>query len=207
METSGWTGGIYRICDWISKLAYINLLWMFFTLAGLILFGIAPSTVALFTIIRKWMMGEHNISIFSSFWNVYKREFKKANILMGTLLVVLAFMYIDLVLIQAMQGLLHFVFLTCFVIMSMILLVIFLYIFPVYVHFEGSILHYYKSSILLGTSFPLRTFMMVLAVGTGLFISLLFPGVAVLFLGSGIAFALTYFSYSIFPKMSPSVDV
>ncbi|MCM3440483.1 MULTISPECIES: YesL family protein [Bacillaceae] len=207
METSGWTGGIYRICDWISKLAYVNLLWMFFTLAGLILFGIAPSTVALFTIIRKWMMGEHNISIFSSFWDVYKREFKKANILLGSLLVVIAFMYIDLVLIQAMQGLLHYIFLTCFVIMSIILTIIFLYIFPVYVHFEGSILHYYKSSILLGTSFPLRTFMMVLAVGTGLFISLLFPGVAFLFLGSGIAFALTYFSYSIFPKMSPGVDV
>ncbi|MGQ4666094.1 YesL family protein [Metabacillus halosaccharovorans] len=207
METTGWTGGIYRICDWISKLAYVNLLWIFFTLAGLILFGIAPSTVALFTIIRKWMMGEHNISIFSSFWNVYKREFKKANILLGSLLVVLAFMYIDLVLIQAMQGLLHYIFLTCFVIMSIILTIIFLYIFPVYVHFEGSILHYYKSSILLGTSFPLRTFMMVLAVGTGLFISLLFPGVALLFLGSGIAFALTYFSYSIFPKMSPGVDV
>jgi len=207
MESTGWTGGLYRICDWISKFAYVNLLWMFFTLVGLIIFGIAPSTVALFTIIRKWIMGEHHIKIFSSFWEVYKREFKKANILWSSLVVVLLFMYIDLVLIQAMQGVLHYFFLTCFVIMSIILSIILLYIFPVYVHFEGTILHYYKSSILLGTSFPFRTFMMVLAVGTSIFIGLLFPGVAILFFGSGIAFALMYFSYSIFAKMNPSVDL
>ncbi|WP_158638601.1 YesL family protein [Metabacillus litoralis] len=206
MESAGWTSGVLRICDWISKFAYINLLWIFFTLIGFIIFGIAPSTVALFSIVRKWIMGEHNISIFSSFWNVYKSEFKKANILWGTLLCIIGFMYIDLVLINSMQGILHYIFLTCFVIMTFIFSIVLIYIFPVYVHLEGSILQYYKSAILLGTSFPFRTFTMILAVVTGILIGLIFPGVALLFFGSGVAFVLMYLSYSIFASMNLSTN-
>ncbi|TXC90608.1 DUF624 domain-containing protein [Metabacillus litoralis] len=206
LESAGWTSGVLRICDWISKFAYINLLWIFFTLIGFIIFGIAPSTVALFSIVRKWIMGEHNISIFSSFWNVYKSEFKKANILWGTLLCIIGFMYIDLVLINSMQGILHYIFLTCFVIMTFIFSIVLIYIFPVYVHLEGSILQYYKSAILLGTSFPFRTFTMILAVVTGILIGLIFPGVALLFFGSGVAFVLMYLSYSIFASMNLSTN-
>ncbi|BDG36084.1 DUF624 domain-containing protein [Saccharococcus caldoxylosilyticus] len=49
-------GKLYRVCEWITRLACINILWMLFTLAGLIVFGIAPATVALFTIVRKWLV-------------------------------------------------------------------------------------------------------------------------------------------------------
>lgn len=206
METNGWMGGLYKGCDWIAKLAYINLLWVFFSLIGFIILGIAPSTVALFSIVRKWIMGENNIAIFSSFWSIYKREFKKANILSFSLLFIVLFMYIDWVLISSMQGLLHYFLLACFIIISIVFTVVLIYIFPVYVHFEGTILHYFKSAFLLGTSFPIRTFMMILAVGTGLLISLLFPGIAILFFGSGLSFVLMYFSHSIFKSINPVLD-
>ncbi|HZH62764.1 MAG TPA: DUF624 domain-containing protein [Metabacillus sp.] len=205
MESNGLMGGIFKVCDWISKLAYVNLLWVIFTLIGFGLFGVAPSTVALFSIVRKWIMGENNIPVFSMFWSIYKSEFKKSNLLSFLLIFIIFFMYVDWVLIGSMQGILHHIFLTIFIIISIIFTVILVYIFPVYVHFEGSILNYFKSAILIGTSFPIRTLMMVLAVGTGILTSLLFPGVGVLFFGSGLSFALMYFSYSIFKNVNPNI--
>lgn len=198
MESSSWMGGLLRVCDWISKLAYLNLLWLGFTVLGFVIFGFAPATVAMFTILRKWIMGESYLSIFSLFWSVYKSEFKKANILWSCLLVSVLFMYVDWVLIHSMQGILHYMLLIFFVIAFIFILMITMYIFPVYVHFEGSVLHYFKSAILLGASFPGRTFLMMLSVGTGSLVSILFPGVGLLFCGSGISFALMYFSFSIF---------
>lgn len=206
MESNGLMGGIFKVCDWISKLAYVNLLWVIFTLMGFFLFGVAPSTVALFSIVRKWIMGENNIPVFSMFWSIYKREFKKSNLLSLSLVIIIFFMYVDWVVISSMQGVLHHIFLTIFIIISIIFTVILVYIFPVYVHFEGSILHYFKSAILIGTSFPIRTLMMGLAVGTGILICLLFPGVGVLFFGSGLSFTLMYFSYSIFKNMSSNIN-
>ncbi|MFD2215745.1 YesL family protein [Metabacillus endolithicus] len=198
MESSSWMGGLLRVCDWISKLAYLNLLWLGFTVVGFGVLGFAPATVAMFTILRKWIMGESSIAIFPLFLSVYKSEFKKANILWSCLLVSVLFMYVDLVLINSMQGILHYMFLSFFVIAFILMLIITVYIFPVYVHFEGSILHYFKSAILLGASFPGRTILMMLSIGTGILISILFPGVGLLFFGSGISFALMYFSFSIF---------
>ena len=35
----GLIGGIYRYSEWIMRLAYINILWILFTLLGLVVFG------------------------------------------------------------------------------------------------------------------------------------------------------------------------
>jgi uncharacterized membrane protein YesL len=43
------TKPIVTLCDWVAKLAYVNLLWFLFTAAGLLIFGFMPATVALFT--------------------------------------------------------------------------------------------------------------------------------------------------------------
>jgi uncharacterized membrane protein YesL len=206
MQSHGLTGGFFRICEWITKLAYVNLLWVFFTFVGLVILGLAPSTVAMFSIVRKWIMGESDISIFSSFWSIYKRELKKSNLLWFSLLFIFVFMYVDWVLINAMSGILYYLLLSCFIIIAILLTVVLIYIFPVYVHFEGSILHYYKSAILIGTTFPFRTIIMGITVGAGILLSLFFPGVGLVFFGSGLSFILMYISFTIFKTMNPSVN-
>lgn len=203
MQTSGLMGGLFRVCEWITKFAYVNVLWVAFTLVGFIVFGFAPSTIALFSIVRKWILGESEFSILSTFWSIYKREFRKANLLWLLFMTVFTLMYIDWVLINSMQGTFYYFMLGCFIICAMLLTVVLIYIFPVYVHFEGSIFHYLKSALLLGASFPFRTFVMIISVVTCVFLGLLFPGVGILFLGSGISFALMYLSYSLFTSVTP----
>src|SRR5690625_7732837 len=70
----GITGRLFRLCEIVMRLAYVNLLWILFTVLGLGLFGIFPATVALFVVTRKWVMGDHDIPIFSRFWHNYRKE-------------------------------------------------------------------------------------------------------------------------------------
>lgn len=198
METNGLMGGLYKVCEWVTRLAYLNLLWMLFTFIGFIILGFGPATVAMFSIIRKWLMGERNLSIFSSFWLVYKKEFMKANLLWMSLVAIFIMLYVDWVLINSMNGMLHHLFLGCFIIISVLIVVVLIYIFPVYVQFEGSILHYYKSAFLLGASFPIRTIIITITSAAGILLSLIFPGVGILFLASGLGFVIMYISYTIF---------
>ncbi|MED3907322.1 YesL family protein [Geobacillus thermodenitrificans] len=44
---------------------------MFFILGGLIIFGFAPATVALFTVVRKWLIfRDDDISVFKTFSDI-----------------------------------------------------------------------------------------------------------------------------------------
>ncbi|MEH7253744.1 DUF624 domain-containing protein, partial [Neobacillus niacini] len=60
---------------WMLKVAYLNVLWISFTLVGLGLFGLFPSTGAMYTIVQKWLRKEPVEKIFHTFWNIYKKEF------------------------------------------------------------------------------------------------------------------------------------
>src|SRR5699024_2801656 len=93
----GITGRLFRLCEVVMRLAYVNLLWVLFTALGLGLFGIFPATVALFTVTRKWVMGDHDIPIFSTFWHTYRKEFFKSTLFGFILFVIGYIIYVDLV--------------------------------------------------------------------------------------------------------------
>ncbi len=58
MVFGGWKGKLYWVVEWITLLAVLQLLWTGLTLLGLVLFGISPATVAMFTTLRKRLQGE-----------------------------------------------------------------------------------------------------------------------------------------------------
>ena len=96
MEMEGLTGRFLRICEVISRLAYANLLWILFTVLGLGIFGFMPATVALFTVTRKWVMGDRDIPVFKTFWNTYRKEFFKSTLFGVVLFAIGYIIYIDL---------------------------------------------------------------------------------------------------------------
>ncbi|GAA3329844.1 hypothetical protein GCM10020331_079970 [Ectobacillus funiculus] len=60
------------------------------------MFGFMPATVALFTIVRKWLMKEIDIPIWRTFLTVYKKmNSEKSNILGLILAVGGALIYVD----------------------------------------------------------------------------------------------------------------
>src|SRR5690625_1006749 len=90
------TARLFRVCEIICKMAYVNVLWIIFTLFGLVAFGFFPSTVALFAVTRKWIMGEHSIPVFTTFWSVFRQEFFKSTWLGIGLFIIGYILYIDL---------------------------------------------------------------------------------------------------------------
>lgn len=199
----GFVQGYYRFSVWVVKIVYLNVLWMIFTVIGLGVLGLMPSTAAMFAVVRKWLMGEEDdIPIFKTFKDSFRTEFVKANILGYILLVVGYFLYIDIQFMRLQEGLffqaLTYLIIVVFVLYSVTLL----YMFPVFVHFELKMRQYIKWPLALGIMHPIIT----LLVGAGLFIVYfvtirLIPILFILFGPPLIAFVLTWGARLIFNKL------
>ena len=78
MRDKGVMAMMYGACEAIMKIAWLNGIWVLFTLGGGIVFGWAPSTAAMFTVVRKWLLGRPDAPLFKTFYQTYKKEFFKA---------------------------------------------------------------------------------------------------------------------------------
>ncbi|WP_078544590.1 YesL family protein [Litchfieldia alkalitelluris] len=188
VETHGFLGAVNNVLEWISRLALLNLLWIFFSFLGLIVFGLFPATVAMFSVVRRWAMGEMEISITKVFWKSYKKEFAKSNLLGGIISSVGLVLVIDfLFLKQASPQIQHFLFVPFLIILILFICTLF-YVFPMYVHYEMKLLDVLKNSFIVMIMRPLSTIMMFVC-GVGLMILLSFAP-PLLIICSGNVFAL-----------------
>ncbi|MEK4823363.1 DUF624 domain-containing protein [Niallia sp. FSL W8-0951] len=201
-EIGGWSGKVYDVCQWITRLAYINLLWIIFSAMGLFIGGLFPSTVAMMTIIRKWLQKETDIPVLHTYWLTFKQEFGKANKLGAVVFAFIMFLYIDWRIIASLKGSINVGLIGMLVGGVFLFLLTLLYLFPVYVHYELKLFQYFKVAFLLACTHPLHTLSMIIGVFTMLFLGVVFSGAGLLFIGSGLATILLYFSNPIFTKMA-----
>ena len=66
---------IYHLLEWVMKLLFLNLLWIGFTLIGFGVFGLFPSTVAMFQLIMD-LINKKDTKMVATFWNSYQSNFK-----------------------------------------------------------------------------------------------------------------------------------
>lgn len=180
--------GFYSFSMWVTRFTYVSMLWALFTLLGLVVFGISPATAAVFVVTRKWVKKEVDIPIFKTFWEEYKTNFVKTNIL-G--LILLAFGYllsIEFIVLKGMDGLMYNIAML-FVIAQMILYVIVLiYFFPVYAHFHiEKKFDHYKWPFVIGIVHPILTVILVAIIGAIQLISFYFLPIPVNFISIGIS--------------------
>lgn len=194
-------GKLYTICEWIMKLAYINLLWIMFTVSGLILLGFMPATVALFTVVRKWFMKETEVPIWKTFFSVYKSEFIKSNSF-GLVFVMAGIMlYVDYYLILNLDGIIRIVATSILLLISCLYLITVLFFFPVYVHYELKFFDYFKYSFFLGVLNIHILMLAILGLAADMFLLFYIPGLLPFFSGVSIAFILMSSSILIFERV------
>jgi len=201
MGPSGVLGGIYRICEWIMKLAYLNILWIFFTLLGVIIFGFFPAIAAMFSVTRRWATGEYDIPVFAIFWKTYKTEFFRSNFLGAFLVVIGLVLFVDFKYFTVQTGFVFqvlslLVFTVGFLYMSTIL-----YIFPVFAHYDLGLFHCFKNSVLIAMTHPVRTVTMILVSAGLMFILLYFTQFLLFFGGSVLSFLLMTSAYQAFSRI------
>lgn len=144
------------VCEWIWRGILANWCWFAFTIAGLGVFGFFPASVALFTIVRKWMRNDPDFSVMKTFKQIYFKEWKRSNGIALIFYGIGLFLFIDIRIVdQFMTGFLASLLSIFLYFLVFVLLLAVGYFFAIYVHYELSNKGYIKQSFLMAmTSLP-----------------------------------------------------
>ncbi|WP_078382470.1 YesL family protein [Sutcliffiella halmapala] len=192
---------IYQLCEWILRLAYLNLLWILFSIAGLIIFGVFPATTAAFTVARRWVNGESDMPLFRTFVDSYKKEFWKSQVLGLFLLVIGSALYMYVGILDAQPSIIFTVLKYLIIVVFFVYVIVLVYIFPVFVHYKLTIYEYIKSTIFLALLNPITTIVSLIGVIMMTFILLKFQGLMLFFSISGPVLWITFITQRTFKKI------
>lgn len=185
-------GKLFTVCEWIMRLALVNLLWILFSIAGLLIFGIMPASVALFTIVRKWQMKEMDIPVLKTFLIVYRQEFKRSNGLGIGLSLSGAFLIFDFLYLRTVHGALQLALLVPLMIIAAFYITTAMYILPVYVHYDSKMITNLKNAFFLGVLNFHMTLLMLVTLAAIIILILYQPGLVPFFSAVSIAWILMF---------------
>ncbi|MCM3617872.1 YesL family protein [Sutcliffiella horikoshii] len=201
MNNNQFMDGFYRFCLMFIKLAYLNILWMLFILIGFGVLGLFPSTIAMFGIVRQWIKGNADLPIFQTFWQTYRKEFGKGNMMGITYLLAGIILYIDILYFSSPKSVITLVLYYFFWVVTFLYLLLGVFLFPVYVHYQSKWWQYFKSTAMVMLMNPLVVIAFLIILSGGWLILRAIPGLIPLFSGSMIAYALMLVSYKAFDKV------
>ncbi|WP_273836219.1 YesL family protein [Guptibacillus sedimenti] len=195
---SGWEK-FSKAVYWMLKAAYINLLWILFTLVGLGFFGFFPATIAMFTVVREWFKNNET-PIFRTFWETFRKEFIKGNAFGLIFIFIGSFLFYDFQLLNVNEGNLKY-FYPVLILVSIAYVFTLLFFFSVYVHFKLTFFQYLKQSFLVAAASPMETLLIVISIILIGVIITLIPGIIPLFTGSILAIITTWLSNRAFKNI------
>lgn len=190
----GWTATVNNICIYIMKIAYLNLLWIVFSVLGLLVFGIVPSTIAMFAVVRK-VIQNSDVKITRFFWRTYKSEFIKGNFIGYILLVTGLLIGADIVFLNYQSGLIQNLFFFVLIVLMFVYTIVLINFIPVYVHYDLKLFAYLKQALFIGILRFWVSSIMVLALLAVWIIMYFLPGLAIFFFGSFSAYVLMFVAY------------
>lgn len=200
MNTKGIKGYIYRITELVTQFAFLQLLWIVFTILGLGIFGIFPSTAAMFSVVRKWVMGVEDAPVFKTFWQTYKTEFIRVNGL-GLIFVAMGWLlYVDFHFFTIGDSMGSSILKMVTILITYFFITTAIYFFPIFVHFQYRFFGYLKYSFLYSVSSPLRTAGIFIITCAIYFLLLKVPSLFLIFSGSIISYIWMWYVYSTITK-------
>lgn len=204
---NGLVNGFYRVAEWVTRLVYVNLLWIGFTIVGLGVLGLIPATTAMFAVVRKWVSGDDDIPVFQTFWGVYRDEFWKVNGL-GLILVAIGYLiYVEYSILRTQESVVYYV--ASFGVLAQFIMygIVVMYFFPIYVHFSLKSFSYFKWPFFLGIGHPILTIFLAVVTNAVLYFALkTLPALVVFVGGSTMAFFLTWGIAKTFPKFEKTAQ-
>jgi len=175
-------GKFAGVLNWISRLLYLQVIWVLFCIIGLLIGGIFPATFAMFGIIRIWIREEKDIQIYKKFSEMYKESFVKTNIL-GWLMVLFGFSnYFYLNWFSSMTGAISLILISGIVFISLAFLMTSLFVMPVYVHYDVGLLKVVRFAATIAVTHPLHILGMVITIISFWYFMIVLP-IIFLFIG------------------------
>lgn len=235
MEFKGAMGGLYRITEWISRIAFSNILWAICSVPFLLTavlkiimmatgqggpneqitlnwvlgitapFTVFPATAALFTVVRKWVMGNTDVSTFRTFFQGYKENYVKS--MLGGLIYTLLFviMYVDVTVYMTQMASFKIVGILMLVLMIILFVSMFNF-FSIIVHYQMTFKEVVSNSILLTIARPIRVFSTLIAGAVLIYIGLRYPALYFICIPTLIAMVAFFNFYATYNKLQLQVE-
>jgi uncharacterized membrane protein YesL len=185
----------HQFCLFILKQFYLNVLWILFTLFGLILFGIGPATVSMLAVQRLLIRGNETIKIFSTFIKHFKLHFKEATFLGVVYFLAGGVLMTNIIVIHNFYARLFYMVVAFFYLISLI------YIGPVLIHFDlKDIRSKIIASLILGFSYLQYTLVLFLILIVAYAVIVLHYGLLTFFGASIGGYIVMYFANIVFVR-------
>lgn len=230
MEMRGMMGGFYRISEWVMRLAVGSLLWilcsspvMYLILisfmtktmgeltAVLMLalfispFLLFPATTALFSLARKWVMGEEDAPLFKTFFRSYKENYKQSMIGAWIYVLIGAVMVINFRFYRDQTGIVQLLSVV-FVPFFFVVLTSLFYFFSFVAHVHMKLSAIVKNSIVITLANPFSSIFMLVVNVSIVYISTRFTFLIPFFMGSLLAINTFWTFNRIFTKAVKKVE-
>lgn len=204
MESRSFLQHFNELFAWVYRLAYVTVLWWAFVILGLGVFGTFPATTAMFAVMRKWILVDPDIPLFQTFWSTYKREFLTSNAtgyLIGAIGAILAW---NFYLLTRHPGGISSVAIGGLSVVSAVYVAVLSLLFPVLVHFDLSPLKSIQLSFILAVTQPIRSLLLLCAIGLFAYCGLHIGGFVTVFFASIfglVIIRMAYFKNPVFQKI------
>ncbi|QUW23309.1 DUF624 domain-containing protein [Sporosarcina sp. Marseille-Q4063] len=173
------------ISEWIYLLFVIQMFWLIGAVIGLGLFGIIPSTLAMFAVFRKRLQ-DGDVDIIKTFWNTYRTMFFKSQ-LTGLFWILLGlFLYYDIRILFNYQNTFGFIIGAILISVLLIYLLATMILMPMNVHYEMTSSNRVRLSVMIAITMPHISIGLTLSTILVYFIATYIP---ILFLLCGISLA------------------
>jgi len=164
--------GLGRLCDFMI----LNLLWIIFSIP---LFTIGASTTALYSVMLKIVKNEEGY-IFKGFLVAFKDNFKQATLLWLPLSAIGIILMINFRLIREFeQGAIQVAFNIIFTIMSVLLVFVLIYIFPLIARYENTFKQSIQNALLISIARLPYTILLLLVGAVAIVGTIIHPPLAI----------------------------
>lgn len=153
---------IMKITEEITEFVMLNAMWFIGFILGGGVFGWAPSTVALLSVLRNKITKNEYYGVIRSFWMIYKKEFIKANKLGILCMIFLIITTINKSNFDMQPEMIFRILSNMSLIARIIVFGVILYIFPLYVHYNMDFKKYFIKSLSLLFAKPIVTLAIIL---------------------------------------------
>lgn len=221
MEMRGLMGGFYRLSEWIMRLSVTNVLWLLTSLpfwlflfialfnpdavaqwqavtvilAILAPFTFFPATSAMFSVARKWVLGDTDVPLLRTFFKSYKQNFVQA--MLGGILYAVLFAVLIIDFQVYLKQITQFQLVAyLFLVLMLLMLISLLHFFSLLSHFHMKTTQLLKNALVLTIGRPIRSLMMAVGAAAVLFLSAKFPFLIPFFFGSMIA-VFTFYNFNL----------
>lgn len=197
-QAGGYMEKLNTIMEWVTRFFVLQLIWILFCLVGLVIGGIFPATITMFSICRKWITKQKEFPIFRTFWELYRANFLKSNFLGLFITLTGGSLYYYVQLFKGLEGTIGSILFIAIWIATILYLMTVLFIIPVYVHFDIKLSGVAKYALVIAIAYPFHVISMAAVIAGFSMVVILVPGLFPFFSFSLLAFALMWLANSAF---------